>query len=59
MARQQKYMVYIASYKNFHGTFQNFLWDLPPHKAQNIRKKWINMIFKNSYMTNLAQRRQD
>ena len=40
MARQQKYMVYIASYKNFHGTFQNFLWDLPPHKAQNIRKKW-------------------
>ena len=21
MARQQKYMVYIASYKNFHGTF--------------------------------------
>jgi len=32
MARQQKYMVYIALYKNSMEQF--FLWDLPPHKAQ-------------------------
>merc|ERR1719219_1629516 len=38
---------------------EHFLWDLPPHKAQDIRKNVVHTQFINSYMTNLAQRERE